>query len=522
MTKRKAKASKNTKRKKESNDEFEVTCIYMGQGDCIHIKCPDATHIVIDCGTTGGLSGHEENFKAGMKNLLGGLPIDYLIITHSDVDHHNKIGLLADAGITVNNVITGNYDWVDEYFITHINPKQGSVKWTGIEIDNKIEEIDNYDANELWIKWQAKYDTINMHAKNYDTANLCALSLLHQRCACQHFTGLTISSEAADDEDDPNIPVAFKKTLNVVGDIGVNLIREDLGQHYYEVCGDTDGNGDEWSVRIVAAQVESDENKRSVYMNAASLVTVFTYSDKKMIFTGDSTGATFHYLLYDAPVNIRGIFQPDNTIDLLQIPHHGSSQHESNSQEFIDSTQPKKLFSSVKFDDIKYALPRWGALVRWKKNDNIFKGSEKVAQYIGYWITVEELSWKRILDNIDADTDSDDPLTINTVNKFLTANLGSTGSTYSFASLKAKSLDRWANLFAIRKKGASQVFVVQKTKKAIVTNGSVAVGNFLLSKIPMFVADRSAPIEIDVDELINTAFNNLSATQYVFTSSGLR
>ena len=66
--------------------QFSVNFLDVGQGDCIFIRLPDQKNMVIDCGVN---DYDEQNIKY-IKNYLDAYDvkkIDYLILTHPDVDH---------------------------------------------------------------------------------------------------------------------------------------------------------------------------------------------------------------------------------------------------------------------------------------------------------------------------------------------------------------------------------------------------------------------------------------------------
>ncbi|MCG7554500.1 MBL fold metallo-hydrolase [Pseudoalteromonas sp. Of11M-6] len=74
-----------------------ISFVNMGQGDCTLIRTPKGKTIMIDCGEHGTLSpgAYDQarivNEITSNQFLNGSNKIDYLILTHRDEDHHNKL-----------------------------------------------------------------------------------------------------------------------------------------------------------------------------------------------------------------------------------------------------------------------------------------------------------------------------------------------------------------------------------------------------------------------------------------------
>ncbi len=67
-----------------------ITFLYVGQGDSTLIQCPDGNTILIDAGSTSGVSA--EKIKQQLEAALGdSRNIDTLIVTHPDADHYNRM-----------------------------------------------------------------------------------------------------------------------------------------------------------------------------------------------------------------------------------------------------------------------------------------------------------------------------------------------------------------------------------------------------------------------------------------------
>ncbi len=91
--------------------DFSVNFLDVGQGDCIFIRLPDQKNLIIDCGVN---DYYDENIKYINKFLkaYNVKSIDYLILTHPDLDH------VGNATKIINN-----YN-VKKAFIPYIHQSQ--------------------------------------------------------------------------------------------------------------------------------------------------------------------------------------------------------------------------------------------------------------------------------------------------------------------------------------------------------------------------------------------------------------
>jgi len=527
---------------------FKIWSLYVGQGDCFIIRCPDLQFIMIDCGSvktepltddqkTKILNKFNEIFTKSPKVIKA------LIITHSDEDHHNKVGLLENANFLVEQVIIGNYEWTDLYFKDKGSKAtmKASTKEKA-ELTKKVEDILK-SPEETWKYWCEKFKRTKP-----DT-----LTILKNR-GCKDFIGLTFNSILAPrdstqlnsrivhlqfDDSAPDKPALISRTF---------LSTDAFYQGFYTVHGKDDNlnSNDNWSVKIIAAQVESDDNEKSAFMNAASLVTVFQIGNRKALFTGDSTGATFKYLLrQDLPDYVKNLFgdmspilppipgtKIPNRFELLQVPHHGSNTHESHLINFINKAKSMCVLTSVRFNELKYRLPKWEALTRWKNNDRIYKGKTK-DHYIGYWINAAELKGKRIMDAVNPFLDDQSaqptdkeletlfPSPLNKANRpKIREKVKFRNLKYNAKPEKAGDPPRDQNLYLIGGNSYKYVFVVQHTSKAVACNGADAIRQFLDQKIKANEGEKE--FEINTNELVNFAFDNISHSMYQLDANQLR
>ena len=90
-------------RKHSGDDEGEerdatplvIDFLNAGQGDCIHIACPNGNSIVVDCGSKGSADPELDEILAA---LVLPAPEVRVVLTHQDADHYNRLAdALADA-----------------------------------------------------------------------------------------------------------------------------------------------------------------------------------------------------------------------------------------------------------------------------------------------------------------------------------------------------------------------------------------------------------------------------------------
>ena len=67
-------------------NEFSVNFLDVGQGDCIFVRLPDGKNLLIDCGENDYYQNNVSYIKTFL-NAYNVKKIDYLILTHPDVDH---------------------------------------------------------------------------------------------------------------------------------------------------------------------------------------------------------------------------------------------------------------------------------------------------------------------------------------------------------------------------------------------------------------------------------------------------
>jgi|GEM_PF-2248422 len=125
------------------DEKLEIVVFYVGLGDCIHITLPNDKQILIDTGV-------KQHFNRIRKKLNAmGKTIDYLILTHSHVDHVNgALNFIEEFAIS--NVVW----WISE---------GGQPSQTNISLKNavirKIRESMQLQNNENYFKVYSIFQT---------------------------------------------------------------------------------------------------------------------------------------------------------------------------------------------------------------------------------------------------------------------------------------------------------------------------------------------------------------------------
>ncbi|MDP4147747.1 MAG: hypothetical protein Q8936_25320, partial [Bacillota bacterium] len=133
-----------------------------------------------------------------------------------------------------------------------------------------------------------------------------------------------------------------------------------------------------WSIDIIAGNVLRDKAV-PLNTNAASLVTLLTIGDEKILLTGDSTVETqdFLYKTYKNTDTIKNL-------SIFQIPHHGSEECISKSA-FIKHINPEQLIISVGLINDSYCLPRYKVLNAWYSASRLAAVDAKEKVIVDYW-----------------------------------------------------------------------------------------------------------------------------------------
>jgi beta-lactamase superfamily II metal-dependent hydrolase len=308
-----------TEDKADPAEEIRITFLFMGQGDCVLISCPDGKRILVDSGSTGSF-GDTEWLRAHMQlrsddgvGKRGGL--DALILTHPDMDHCNQIASML-RGFKI-GATTLDGDEVKEQTTSTIAVN---------EVYFSSAPVDDRSPLAAYAKSGAS-DTIY---------NLLGVKRLH--LVRLNETTSSVRTWKWDAEGKPAEDIPLKAGEMVVA------------------SGTTAKKKRAWSVRIIAGCVaksgtdDSDAGGR----NARSLVTLLQLGTEKALLCGDATASTERFLVASRNALISDVV-------LLQAPHHGSSRT-SSTPAFVTAAKPKSVAVSVDLIEYSHHLPGKAAI----------------------------------------------------------------------------------------------------------------------------------------------------------------
>ena len=297
---------------------FQFMFVNMGQGDCAIVKCPNNKVVMVDCGSASGLM--QEAFDQGQETLnawLGGQPLEAMIFTHPDKDHYNQTTRMV------------------------VNPSTN----TFIPISNLYFSMALSDASPL-----------GSYSQNDVAAHFYAGSFGHTT-----FREVTINSAVK----------RYKEWL-----WGKVPVVKDIATPSLEIMSGKTASGQDWKISILAGNVTTPSKTDSEISNTASLVTLFESGTEKVLLTGDSTQTTQQYL-YDTYKGGATI----SDVSVVQIPHHGSSEHIS-SDVFVGMVNPQAFYISVGLLNDSFAHPRFTVISQWHKAGRL---QPFTSHAIDYW-----------------------------------------------------------------------------------------------------------------------------------------
>lgn len=320
----------------------------VGQGDCSLIRCPNGDVYVVDIGTT-----EAEPFPGDPNSIC--TPIDLLtsddffgqnttcaglILTHSDADHYNWVGLLYDADVMINKVY--HSDWFTAYDVgsEYVNPK-GKVKrgktWSLIE--NMCLDASN----------EPDYPNIRMVT----------------------FT----DTDKKFSTPDPLYPSEYIHANITVG-TGVDQYSTTRGIKVHDAAGCT--------IHILCGNIESAAGVRAakrqgtgttnnyerrrregVDTNMASLVVLVEYNGLQYLICGDAVQETEEFVLDTYP--------DVKNVQILRAPHHGSNTYGSSHDAFVTRMNPRTLAVSAPRQSHSQPLPTCETLTRYLSGSRIVK-----------------------------------------------------------------------------------------------------------------------------------------------------
>ncbi len=326
----KVKMGKKTKAVDTRNEEFDIACFYMGQGDCSMIRCPNGQIVMVDCGSKSDFSDaslkiaadlvRSTNWAGGNKNT-----IDALILTHKDQDHYSQAGtVLGDP--TINSVKYKELTIKTIYFswASADNSPLGRYKTNGL---NRV-----------------------VYGGFFKTEELYEVTIRGTAAGSNFYKKWT-------DNDD------FANVVSVSGATQVPIVGRKL-----TVLTSATPSGKTWRVSLIAGNVEkvakaiSDMGDGKDYQdgapedNARSLVTLLEIGTKKALFCGDATFSTERFLVLTQAAMI-------SNVDFILAPHHGSEW--ASSPPFVNATNAQRVAVSSEYMEHSHMHPRKVAVTHW-------------------------------------------------------------------------------------------------------------------------------------------------------------
>lgn len=377
----------------------------MGQGDCTVLVTPTNDLFIIDIGTDGsehnwgGISVssgilrnvlRQPNIAGSNKRLKG------LILTHSDSDHSNKIGILESMGISVEQVF--HSDTIESYSVQSIletltkeETNKGEINDISILGVSYTTGQDN--PSQLTFKQaQQTYGTATAESiinliKNKKTGVLefkDKVSPVGQYHAFRNGKNKALYDVPKDrpitmvDGDTPAIPYYYTADDGVViydeGGCKIRLLvanyrnslnaymlsKPDDSESKYEIL-DRQGNYKSFNKKLYDEDWEKNYNKLSVSnvtetrgnafdANRASIILHISYNGEDYVICGDATGDTLNMVRYQYPHL--------QNVTILQSPHHGSDTNGSESSDFALTMNPMIAVISTPYNKTGHRHPR--------------------------------------------------------------------------------------------------------------------------------------------------------------------
>lgn len=308
----------------KTKESLYITFVNMEQGDCALIKTPKGKCIMIDCGESGSSAPHNgadlAKVKAAIQSayFLGtSSTIDFLILTHPDEDHHNRLTKIFTDDIPP--------DPTNPFSITaSASKKKGPKlpKFSNIKIDTVFHSaaVGSYgtqatvgaNGTHAWLissKVKSRYEIAN-----YDS-----------------YLGNTLANQVT--VTNPAFPGGLP-----VDPQGAIIIYNEPGN-----C----------TISVLASNVLKTgvyPNDNSTDANRGSVVTLIECHGKKIIIGGDATVVTETFLLnrYEGSGKIKDV-------NLATTSHHGSET--SSLTKYVSHIQPKAVVVSAGYGN-QHGLPK--------------------------------------------------------------------------------------------------------------------------------------------------------------------
>ncbi|HLM66758.1 MAG TPA: MBL fold metallo-hydrolase [Longimicrobium sp.] len=304
-------------------ERLDISFLYMGQGDCILLSCPDGKRILVDCGSAGNWPFHAAAHMAlrGDRGVRTSMKLHALILTHPDLDHYNQV-----------HSMLGGRTFSQDHLVGGTRVVAAGTRTDTIPVDTVY----------FSYKWDGSSGPLVYHNEN--GTNLA----LYFRHSVQAMKQVFLRGRSGDGVRVWKTPFRDPQTK-------LEPIQDDR----VLVASGTTARGKAWSVSIIAGNVAraDDDPSDSDGKNASSLVTLVQFGNQRALLTGDATFSTERFLIAARARQIGGVY-------LAQAPHHGSALT-SSSPDFVEKVAPTAVAVSVQYWETKHRLPDRPAVKRW-------------------------------------------------------------------------------------------------------------------------------------------------------------
>ena len=305
---------------------FRLVYYDVGQGDCILVVCPDDRLVMIDCGSSKGLSVDEKiDIAVDIRKFTSrnNGKLDALILTHPDKDHYNLVVQLLFQSAYIKNETEYTLDTVtfeDVYFSEEI-------------VDGR-EPMWHYSVAAIGENIKAcKFKTLNLH---------------HIIITDSDQTRLTYSQD--NDFDMPEI--------------------EAIENHRYSVMHGVTPAGQQWEISIIAGSIKGVDDTNP--MSLVTLLEIGRNKEYKALMLGDSTFETEAFLMNTHRDLI-------SNVKFAHVPHHGSDT--SSGQRFVQLVNPLGAQETMQTAETVFCLPKAVQTKRWVDQIN----NQKETHLVDYW-----------------------------------------------------------------------------------------------------------------------------------------
>lgn len=300
------------------NSTVDFYFFNVGQGECTLIRLRDGTDIswmLIDFGSKAGWTrkddGYDQTVINQIKAFVPEKQIKYVILTHPDADHYNKLGYLIRDGFSFDNIYFSSSDGAPNPLKLY---NEGGVNGVGRAGDK------------IFTKRIANYI---------------------------HFVNINSVSNA---QIGPNQPSNYIRTFDKRSGYENSIVNTAMTDKGYLMASSVSSNGTSnpsWEIFLMAGNVQPSSNDDSIVKNTCSIVTLFKLNggQQHILLRGDATDFTDNFLL-----SKYGAFFDNNVITLGNVAHHGSGRH-CNKQANITRMNPTTGIVSCKRQSTMYALP---------------------------------------------------------------------------------------------------------------------------------------------------------------------